>query len=84
MFCSWQEVIEWNFKEIYKTSPKRKYYCSDKDSHKQYRKCDTIIKQRSTNHLKLKHPEAKETSAEVLLDDVAGQVDLIKCDAINE
>ena len=42
------------------------------------------LNKEALNHLKLKYPEAKEASAEVLLDDVAGQVDSIKCEAINE
>ena len=42
------------------------------------------LNKEALNHLKLKYPEGKEASAEVLLDDVAGQVDSIKCEAINE
>lgn len=42
------------------------------------------LNKEALNHLKLKHPEAKEASAEVLFDDVTDQVDSIKSEAIKE
>ena len=42
------------------------------------------LNKETLNHLKLKHPETNEPSAEVLLDDVADEVHVIKFEAIDE
>ena len=42
------------------------------------------LNRETLNHLKLKHPEAKQASAEVLLDSIAEEVHPTKFEAIDE
>lgn len=83
-FCWGQEVIGWNFKEIYKQIKKENATIAIKILTNNRQSGILPLTKEALNHLKFKHAEAKVSSAEVLLDDVTRELNPIKFDAMNE